>query len=166
MRGFVSIRYKLKNLRTMKNAIIFTLVVTILLYSCGKNDETLPNCGCDSNTLLTIPNESIQIPVEEQKRGLLFYKHPEIIDGFYDDDEYNNRFWIFQNFPCSSCKSHLIVCNEEILENKYDYLKQDEVYDSVPILFSGNTKHTCKEFIVLPTNYSYNEFILISIENQ
>lgn len=154
----------MKKLTLVTAVILSTFILSIT--SCKNDDDTVPDCGCDSETLFIIPDETLQIPIEEQKSGLLFFKHPEIIDGFYDDDEYNNRFWIFQNFPCNSCRNHLIICNEKILENEYDYLKQDGVYDSVPILFSGDTKQTCKEFIVLPTNYSYNEFTLISIENQ
>ena len=144
-----------------------SLVVAIIFFSsCKEDDNTIADCGCNSETLLTIPDEDLQIPIEDQKSGLLFYKHPENIDGFYDDDEYNNRFWVFQNSPCNSCRSHLIICNEEILGTEYDYLKQNGIYDSVPIQFSGNAKQTCKGLLALPANYSYNEFILISIENQ
>lgn len=145
--------------------IVCCLGITLLFNSC-RDDDTPTNCGCESVTLSTIPNEDLQIPIEEQKSGLLFFKHPETIDGFYDEDEYNNRFWIFQNSPCNSCRRHLIVCNQELLGSPFDFLKQNGVYDSIPILFSGETKQTCKKFIALPTNYSYNEIILSSIESQ
>lgn len=163
----------MKTLKNKKNSLkktmpylIFFTILTLISCKNDDNNDTPQNCGCDSETLFTIPNQELQIPIEEQKRGLLFYKHPEVIDGFYDDNEYNNRFWIFQNSPCNSCRSHLIICNEEIFGTEYDYLKQSGSYDSIPIHFTGNAKQTCKGLIALPTNYSYNEFILSSIENQ
>ena len=156
----------IKKKNWLKKPITYVLLFIILIFSSCKKDDTPTDCGCNSETLRTIPNLEIQIPIEEQKRGLLFYKHLGDTDSFYDGDEYNNRFWIFQNSPCNSCRSHLIICNEEILGMEYDYLKQNGIYDSIPIQFSGNVKKTCKGLIALPTNYSYNEFILSSIENQ
>jgi len=151
--------------KIMSNLIFFA-ILTLISCKNDDNNDTPQNCGCDSETLSIIPNEELQTPIEEQKNGLLFFKHPEIIDGFYDDNEYNNRFWIFQKSPCNSCRSHFIICNQEVLGSAFDFLKQNGVYDSIPILFSGDTKQTCKKFIALPTNYSYNEIILSSIENQ
>ena len=141
------------------------LLLGVFIISCS-NEATLPDCGCNSETLSSIPNEKLQRPLEEQKKGLLFYKHPEITDGFYDDEQFNNRFWIFQNSPCNSCSSHLVICNQEELGNSFDFLKQSGVYDSIPVLFSGNIKRICKGPIALPTAYSYNEISLNTIKKQ
>jgi len=136
------------------------------VFAC-KEESQPPTCGCDSKeTLSTIPNEELQIPIEEQKSGLLFFKHPENIDGFYDDEQYNNRFWIVQvGIPCLSCRRTLIVCNKNILGTEYDYLKQHNINDSIKVKFKGNTKRPCIPKF-LPTAYAYKEIVLTSIERQ
>jgi hypothetical protein len=120
------------------------------LISCKNDDnnDTPQNCGCDSETLFTIPNEEFEevygISTEEQMAGQLFYKHPEIIDGFYDYEEYNNKFWIFQGMEgCWNCRRVFIVCNENLIGEEFEHLKQEGVYDSIPVQFSGNVKRTC-----------------------
>lgn len=157
-----------KNLNKLIPCLLFALII-IGVFSCKKDEDIDKpfDCGCDSETLFTIPNEELQIPIEEQKSGLLFYKHPEDIDDFYNYEEYNNRFWIFQGIEgCYNCQRHYIVCNEELLGTAYDYLRQGDVHDSIPVQFSGNAKRTCNGPIILPADYSYNEIILSSIENQ
>ncbi len=145
--------------------VICCLGFTLLFNGCKDND-TPPDCGCESETLATIPNEEIQeVPIEEQKSGLLYYKHPENIDEFLDDEQYNNRFWIFQGTEgCYNCQRHFIVCNESFLDTEYDYLKT--VYDSIPIRFTGSLKLPCSEPFIAPGDYFYAEIKLNSIEQQ
>ncbi len=155
----------IKKENRLNKSIIYLLTFTILIFSNCKNDDT-QNCGCDSETLFNIPNEELQIPIQEQKSGLLFYKHPENIDGFYDDDKYNNRFWIFRKTSeCNICETHFIICNEELLGTEYDYLKQQNVSDSIPIQFSGNVKQLC-HLRATPVAYSYAEIVLTEITQQ
>jgi len=161
--------------KTMKNLlnkmkvalpIICYLGIALLFYSCNKTNHITDDCGCNSETLSTVPNDNIQVPIEEQKSGLLFFKHPENIDGFYDDEQYNNRFWIVQEgIPCRSCHRVLIVCNENLLGTEYNYLKQQGINDSIRIKFIGNVKRLCIPAF-LPTAYDYKEIVLSSIERQ
>ena len=142
---------------------------TILTFSSCNKDDTQPNCGCESETLDTVPSENFpEVPIEEQKRGLLFYKKPENIDTFYDyyvDGYYDNRFWIFQGTEgCYNCKRNFIVCNEILLGPEYDYLKNSN--DSILISFTGNRKRLCKGPIILPADYLYSEIKLTSIEQK
>jgi hypothetical protein len=145
----------------------FILIFTMLFFITDcKNDDATSDCGCNSETLTTIPNDEIQIPKEEQKKGLLFYKHSEDSDRFFDDDEYKRRFWIFQKTSeCNICKTYFIICNEELLKIEYDYLKEQNVHDSIPIQFSGNVKQLCY-IKATPVTHRYGEIVLTEITRQ
>ena len=151
---------------SLKKTISYLFFLTILIFSSCNKDDTKPNCGCDSDTLDTVPSENFpEVPIEEQKSGILFYKTSEKVDGFYDDDQYNNRFWIFQGTEgCYNCKRNFIICNETLLGSEYDYLKNSN--DSIPISFTGNRKRLCKGPIILPADYLYSEIKLTSIEQK
>ncbi len=138
------------------------LGLTLFMNSCNDAD-TPTNCGCESETLSTIPNGDRYGPsIEEQKSGLLFFKRPENIDMYdrYFKGYYDNRFWI------SGGKVGIaIICNENTLGTEYDYLKNSN--DSIPICFTGNTKRLCKgPLIVLNVYLPYSEIKLTSIEQQ
>lgn len=157
----------MKSLTNKKNSLIKTItylfLFTILIFSSCSKDDSPPNCGCESATLDTVPSENFpEVPVEEQKTGLLFYKTPNNIDGFYDDEQYNNRFWIFQGTEgCYNCRRHFIICNENLLGTDYDYLKNNN--DSIEIKFTGNLKSLCI-LKPIPADYNYSEIKLNSIE--
>jgi hypothetical protein len=163
----------MKNSKNKKNSfrktMSYLIFITILIFISCKNDDDndkQQNCGCDSETIFTIPNEELQVPIEEQKSGLLFYKHPEDIDNFYNNDEYKNRFWIFRKTSgCNICETYFIICNEELLGTDYDYLKQENIQDSIPIQFSGNLKQLC-HLKATPVAYSYSEIVLTEISQQ
>jgi len=150
---------------SFRKTMSYLFFFTILIFSSCNKDDTQPNCGCQSETLSTIPNEDIQeVPIEEQKTGLLFFKRLENIDGFYDDEQYNNRFWVFQGTDgCYNCKRNFIVCNEILLGPEYDYLKNSN--DSIKVKFTGNLKSLCIIKHVLG-DYFYAEISLTSIEQQ
>lgn len=163
---------QMKNMKTLKNKknsfkkiMSYVFFFTILIFSSCNKDQAQPNCGCESVTLSTIPNEDIQeVPIEEQKIGLLFFKRPENLDGFYDEEEYNNRFWVFQGTEgCYNCKRNFIVCNEDLLGTEYDYIKNSN--DSIEVKFTGNLKSPCG-LKILPADYFYAEISLTSIEQQ
>lgn len=140
-------------------SLIFTTV-----FSCGNDDDGKDinqDCGCNSATISTVPDETIPIPEENQIKGLLYFKHDFISDQFYNYEIYDNRFWILQFVEgCLSCETHLIVCDEEILGDNYQYLKQSNVQDSILVEFKGNVKRTCEGPIVLPANFYYGEITL------
>ena len=141
------------------------LSIVLLFFFACKSDETptYSECGCGSETIDTVPSENFpEVPNEKQKSGLLFYKKPENIDGFYDEEQYNNRFWIFQGTKgCYNCKRNFIVCNEEILNDEFGYLKNNG--DTVEVSFTGNMKRMCIGKIT-PADYFYCEITLKSIE--
>jgi hypothetical protein len=150
---------------SLKKTISYLFFFTILIFSSCNKDDTKPNCGCDSDTLGSVPSENFpEVPIEEQKSGILFYKTSEKVDGFYDDEQYNNRFWIFQGTEgCYNCKRNFIVCNESLLGTEYNYLKSSN--DSIEVKFTGSLKSLCIIKHVL-ADYYYAEISLTSIEYQ
>jgi hypothetical protein len=147
----------------MKNfSIIFLL---FLFFSCSNEEET-PSCGCNSPTINTIPNEDLtNVPIEEQKTGVIFFKDDGIQDPYLQDEEFNNRFWIFQGTEgCNNCQRKFIVCNEGLLGEEFDYLKQLSNNDSIAVKFSGNLKDECTEPFIVPGDFFYAEIVLTSIE--
>lgn len=160
---------KKKNLSN-RFQITFRLIcfsgIILFLNSCNNDNSTIPDCGCESETILTVPSEEIAIPSEEQIRGFLFFKHPDDSDRFYDEDEYKNRFWIFrETMGCSMCETYFIVCNEDAIGAEYDYLKQQDVQDSVEVEFSGNIKQICN-IKATPVIYAHGEIVLNSIKDK
>ncbi len=160
----------MKNLTNrMKVALTFLCCLGLALFmnSC-KDDDTPPNCGCESETIDTVPSDYFpEVPVEEQTSGLLFYKRAENEDFFDDkhDGRYNDAFWIFKGIEgCGNCIRISIICNEELLGSEYDFLKTNN--DSIPIIFRGNLKFLCVEPFVAPADYDYSEIKLTSIEQQ
>ena len=151
----------------MKPFLLFVLPVLMALNACDDND-TPPNCGCESETIDTVPSDYFpEVPIEEQTSGLLFYKRVENTDFFDDkhDGRYNNTYWIFKGIEgCGNCRRIHIICNEELLGKDYDFLKTNN--DSIPIIFRGDLKFLCVDPFVAPADYDYSEIKLISIEQQ
>jgi len=132
----------------MKTILKITLLIGFLMAFCQCTDDSAPECGCESETVYSIPNQEFEdvygVSLEEQMTGKLFFKHPDLVDDFFDYDEYNNRFWIAQLTPnCGNCRRVFIVCNENLIGKEYERLKQKGVYDSVQIQFSGDVKLKC-----------------------
>ena len=150
---------------SFRKTMSYLFFFTILTFSSCNKDDTQPNCGCESETFDTVPSENFpEVPIEEQKSGILFYKTSEKVDGFYDDDQYNNRFWIFQGTEgCYNCKRNFIICNENLLGTEYDYLKNNN--DSIEIKFTGDLKSLCVLRPIL-ADYNYAEIVLTLIEQQ
>lgn len=87
----------MKNL-TNRTKVVLTVLcylgLTIFMNGC-KDDDTSPSCGCESETIDTVPSDNFpEVPVEEQTSGLLFYKRVENPDFFDDkhDGRYNNTY--------------------------------------------------------------------------
>ena len=148
----------------MKNFLLIFLLT--LFFSCN-NEEEIPSCGCNSPTINTIPNEDLtNVPIVEQKMGVIFFKDDDVPDPYVPEEEFNNRFWIFQGTEgCTNCQRKFIICNEAILGNQFDFLKQENNNDSVAVSFSGDLKVMCEDQpIVVPGDYYYAEIVLTSIE--
>lgn len=154
---------KLSNRMKVAFTVICCLGFTLLFNGCKDND-TPPDCGCESETLATVPDYDLQVPIEEQKSGLLFYKRLENVDGFYNDQQYNDRFWIFQGTEgCYNCQRKFIVCDENLLGSEFNYLKS--INDSIEVKFTGKLKSLCV-LRPIPADFNYAEIILTSIEQQ
>ena len=162
---------KVTNPTNRKSYLLKILTVyafSIGLICCGNDDDgkdANQDCGCASETLFTVPDEDSQIPIEEQTSGLLFYKGLNNSDQFFNDEKYKNRFWIFRKtVGCNICETYFIICDENLLGSSYDYLKEQNVTDSIPIRFTGERKRLCNGPGALPVAYSYSELVLNSIE--
>jgi hypothetical protein len=139
----------------MKHYILITLLLFALI-SCKNDDDTIstPNCGCESEILATIPQSANLV-------GEMYYK---IQSNDPMDTYYNNRFWIvFAEENCSNCIHHMIVCNEEIMNNEFDGIKETGI--SVDVKFSGNLKEICEKSFN-PADYTFERITLTSIEQQ
>lgn len=143
-----------KPLKTLELKMICFLGVVFLFSSCSDDDKT-SECGCNSETKSNIPNDETQAPIEDQIKGLLYYKTPENTDQFLNDPKFNNQFWIFQGIDgCVNCQRHFIICNEDFLGNEFDFLKNNN--DSIPVRFTGELKYLCTEPFIAPADYFYS----------
>jgi hypothetical protein len=150
----------------MRTSTTLILLISLFAVSCGSEESPL-DCGCNSPTVNTIPNEKLDnIPIEVQKMGVIFFKDDEIPDPFVPEEKFNNRFWIFQGSEgCYNCQRKFIVCNESFIGSEFDNLKQDKNSDSIAIKFTGDLKIMCgKELTIAPADFFYREIVLTSIE--
>lgn len=128
--------------------------LTLFMNSC-KNDDTPPNCGCESETRTTIPESANLV-------GEMYYK-TQSNDPM--DTYYNNYFWIvYTEENCINCVHSMIVCNEEIMNNKFESIK--ETGEVVEVKFSGELKDMCTLPVAFPADYTYERITLTSIEQQ
>ena len=147
----------------MKTTLLILTLITALL-GCNEKNET-PNCGCESETVLSIPNEQDKkrMSVEEQSTGWLYFKHPEIKDKYLNHTDYDNRFWIVQSGDFEKGRA-LIVCNQSILEKEAGHLRKDKAYDSLWVSFSGEAKKPCVVF-VLPAVYGKSKYAEVTLKS-
>ena len=103
-----------------KFAILF---VCLLLISCGKDDEPVPTCGCDSPTIYT---SNDQTGVLRKNSGN--FKNTSIASSYYI---------VVGN---ESLSGYLSICNINMLTS----IKVSE-NTAVDIVFSGELKEMCDE---------------------
>ncbi|MGB8705514.1 MAG: hypothetical protein WCD31_10835 [Gillisia sp.] len=139
--------------------------IVIFFGSCNNDDvSTTPDCGCESETLVTNPETA-------NLSGKLFYKNDSSGNNFN-----NKKYWIvYIEDNCANCIHSLIVCNENILDsipniptftNINDIIgSANELNKAIDIKFSGELKTICNP-IFAPADYTYNNITLISIEQQ
>lgn len=140
----------------MKNTILFALFVALSIYGCSKED-TIPDCGCGSETQSVIPESANLI-------GRISYKRQIDIDP--DDDYYNDTYWITYLVPgCSNCVSHMIVCNEDFLKTEFEDLLNLPQGEYVEVKFSGELKEVCQKRFDL-ADIIYKRILLTSIQRQ
>lgn len=146
----------------MKN---FSLIFLITLFISCSTDKENPSCGCGGKIESTVPNENIsEVPIEDQKSGLIYFNDEDIEDQYVPDDRWDNRFWIFQGTQgCNNCQRKFIVCNESILGSEFDFLKDKD--DSIAVKFEGNLMIPCGDNpFIAPADFFYREIVLTSIE--
>ncbi|KAB2866223.1 MAG: hypothetical protein F9K37_14470 [Bacteroidales bacterium] len=138
-----------KTLKKFLNTLI--LVSLVFTFSCIEN-ESGKDCGCYSETTRTIPESANLI-------GKISYKIKTNDNGYY-----SNRYWIVYIDPnCSNCVHSMIVCNEDILDEEFEVLKNGETYFEVS--FAGKLKNVCNR-IYSPADYTYEHITLTKIEKQ
>ena len=109
------------------------MIITLLLILTSCSNDALPNCGCDSQILSTIPESDSLI-------GQMFYKKE-----LENDSYYINHFWIQYAEPnCGNCVHSMIICNNAILGNEFDDLKTKPAGETINVSFSGDLKSICK----------------------
>lgn len=151
-------------IKNLKRAfLVFSICI---MASCSNDDDNQADCGCNSDTIYSVPDENLNVPIDEQETGVLFFKNASVTDEFYNDEEYSNRFWIIQgDTSCYNCYRKFIICNESILGEEFQILKNTQNSDSIPIKFSGEAKMLCLSKIIL-SDYDYKEITLISISTK
>ena len=133
-----------------KLLIILLALFTVCFSSCK---EETPECGCDAETRITIPESANLI-------GQIAYKYQ--IDP--NDDYYNDTFWIsFVEENCSNCIHTMIVCNESFLPKELAELSTSG--ESRRVQFAGHLKGICEKTFA-PADYTYERIVLTKIEIQ
>lgn len=121
--------------------------------SC-KDDDTPPNCGCESEARTTIPESANLV-------GRLAFKSNNSIDSYY-----KNHYWItYIEQNCSNCVHHMIICNDEILGLEFDDVTSLPQGEFVEVKFSGLLKEICEKRFDL-ADITYERITLTSIERQ
>ena len=160
--------FKNKKIYNAIRYITLTLIITFTSISCSgiNEEEAQPASGCEFETKNTIPNKTLEnVPIEEEKIAVVFFKDDDIQDPFVPEEEFNNRFWIFQGTErCYNCQRKFIVCNENLLDGEFDFLKLENNSDSVAVKFTGDLKDECAEPRIVPGDFFYAEIVLMSIE--
>ena len=147
------------------NTLLFVFYFSIAVFYVSCSDDEAPTeCGCESETVSIVPNEDVNVTIKEQTTGFLYYRRPDMMDRFFDDPNYSNKFWIFQGTPgCYNCQRHLVICNENMLPGELNNLRNTT--DSIPIVFTGELKYLCTEPFIAPADYFYAEIKLNTIES-
>lgn len=135
-----------------------------MISSCNEESESL-TCGCGGPTEITVPTDFFaEVPFEVQTSGVIFFKDDDIIERYVPDNRWEEKFWIIQG-GCTSCERKLIVCNENILGSQFDFLKEENNSDSIPIKFEGNLMIPCGDNpFIAPADIFYAEIVLTSIK--
>ncbi len=145
----------MKNLTKKKTVlmILYCFTFILLLNSC-KDDDTPPDCGCESETLTTIPESTNLI-------GRLAFKSNNSIDSYYVD-----HYWItYIELNCSNCVRHMIICNNEMLGDQFQDVIGLSQGEYIEVKFSGHLKEICEKRFDL-ADITYERIILTSIERQ
>jgi len=143
---------KLLNRMKVAFTIISCLGITLFFTGCKDDDDTPPDCGCESETQTIIPESANLI-------GRLSFKANDSVDPYY-----TNHYWItYLDQNCSNCVHHMIICNEEMLGNQFDDVDNLQKGEFVDIKFSGYLKEICQKRFDL-ADITYNRITLTSIE--
>ncbi|MBI9062219.1 MAG: hypothetical protein JEZ14_09530 [Marinilabiliaceae bacterium] len=132
----------------LKIALMLLLPV-LLVAGCEKEEQQL--CGCESETIYTIPKDACLY-------GQMTYK----VQLDPNDNFYNKKFWIsYIDNNCKTCIHTFIVCNESYLPNGLLMLANSK--ESKAIRFSGYIKEICNQKFDV-ADKTYERIILTSIE--
>ncbi len=140
----------------MTNKLPYHYLFLIFLFiGCNNDDETTADCGCDSVIITTIPESSTL-------SAKMFYKHESPKDNYYI-----NKFWIeYTPLNCGNCQHYFIICNENILANNYEDLKELKTGEKIDITFSGNIKLICELPNAWLADQTFERIVLTSIEKK
>jgi len=132
---------------------IFYLSFALFLTFISCKEGTLPDCGCNSETITTIPENPITI-------GQISFKKQIDVNDIY----YTEKYWIgFVEPNCSNCIHHMIVCNENFIPNEIKTLINSNRI--LNIKFSGYLKDICEKKFDL-ADVTYQRITLTKIEIQ
>lgn len=144
---------KQNKMKFIKNTFYLTLFTLVLILTNSCKDDTLPDCGCNSETITTIPENSNTI-------GQISFKEQLNVNDTY----YTDKYWIgFVEPNCSNCIHHMIVCNDNFIPNEIKNLINSN--GIVNIKFSGYLKDICKKQFDV-ADVTYQRITLTKIEIQ
>jgi hypothetical protein len=133
----------------LNNPLIYLSIIIFILFSaCEDEDDTPKDCGCSSETNYTI-TETDSLIGEIYFRSSTYYSN--LYSIVYKEEGYSNS------------STHMIVCNEDFLNNEFEDIKNSG--GSVEVKFSGDLKSICEKPNG-PADISYYRIILTSIERQ
>lgn len=124
------------------------MIFALLFSGCENDNNTPPNCGCESSIAFTILESDAQ-------QGFL-YKNT---DNSNENIPFHNYGIYFSEPNCANCVHTFFVCNPEFLNS----LGEIPEYPGIEVSFAGQAKEVCQG-IWAPADYTYNYLILTSIE--
>lgn len=140
-----------------KKLLLVCLFLAFLFIGCNNKDVSadVSTCGCDADSTKSIPQSS-------ELSAKMFYKYDSPESNYYI-----NKFWIEYTEPnCGNCTHSFVICNENILENNYDDVKELPKGERIDITFSGNIKPICDLPNAWLADTTFERIILTSIQRK
>ena len=134
--------------KSLRKNISYLFFFTILIFSSCKNDIGTPiDCGCNSSITTIVSG----------LEGTIIYKEQTQSNNYY-----TNKYWItYTDSNCSNCVLHMIVCNDDFVNNSITNLLNTQ--EKASIKFTGELRETCENRVDL-ADIAYKRITLTKIE--
>ncbi|MDB4199488.1 hypothetical protein N9752_04070, partial [Polaribacter sp.] len=109
---------------SFRKTMSYLFFFTILTFSSCNKEENPTDCGCNSS-ITTIVSEL---------EGTITYKEQTQSNNYY-----TNKYWVtYTDSNCSNCVLHMIVCNDDFVNNNITNLLNTQ--EKASIKFTGELR--------------------------